>query len=114
MDVGKGPIRMGRVGCIALVVIAGFAMAGGSASVAAADDAMGIYTVVDGKLRQNFHYVASSYSIHHSSGSGSWDLKAVAKSKYKRVKVVRPVFDHGVFKLRGLGWTGPVSRNTKI
>jgi hypothetical protein len=118
-------IRADIAGCIALLFALGFATAGPVA--ADADDAMGIYRVTDGHLKQSFKYDASSYSVHHvsgdcwefhynSDGSGSWDLKAVAKAKQKGVKgkVVKPVFDNGVFKLRGLGWSGAVARQTDI
>jgi hypothetical protein len=117
-----------RIG--AVVVGAGLATAG-AAPAADADDAMGIYRVVGGKLTQNFKYLASSYSIthangdcwrfdYHSNGSGSFDLAPVGKAQFDRPrrrplkKVVKPVFDNGVFKLRGLGWSGTVTRQTAI
>ena len=122
------PMRLGRfAGALVGVVAIGVSVA----PVATADDLMGIYKVTDGKLKQSFDYIASSRTVHnasggcwewhhHSNGKGAWDLKPVAKADYKGGKsevvrnVVIPVYDSGVFKLRGLGWTGPTSRTTTI
>ena len=102
-------------------------LVGAGPALGAEDEPMAIYKIEGGKLDQKFEYTAASYSIDYASGecwrydysstgSGSWNLKPVATASFKHVKgnVVKPVFNNGSFRLRGLAWTGKVGRRTNV